>query len=66
MNAPAIRPATPAVPLARKTAAGPPCVRCGNPKTEPLPTMRLCTSAADGWFRCDECAHVFSASVGGA
>jgi hypothetical protein len=56
------RPLVPAVPRARRTAApaAPACSRCGSPRTEPVVTMRLCTSDADSWFRCEECEHVFS------
>ena len=58
MTAPALRPA--ATPQPRKPAPTPTCSECGNPRTEPLQTMRLHTSAADAWFRCDECQHIFS------
>jgi hypothetical protein len=59
MTAPALRTAaTPQQP--QKLAVLPSCTECGNPHTEPLQTMRLHTSAADTWFRCDECQHVFS------
>jgi hypothetical protein len=58
MTAPALRQAAP--PNPRKLLAPPSCSQCGSPNTEPLQTMRLHTSAADAWFRCDECQHVFS------
>lgn len=58
MTAPALR--TAALPQPRKPVAAPSCTECGNPYTEPLQTMRLHTSAADDWFRCDECQHIFS------
>lgn len=60
MDAPAVRQATTPRGRPRKPVAAPVCSACGNPKTEPVPTMRLCTSAADTWFRCEECQHVFS------
>jgi hypothetical protein len=58
MNVPEIRPA----PKPVRAPAPPACVQCGNPDTEPVATMRLCTSEADAWFRCTECEHVFSTS----
>lgn len=60
MTVQALRSAT-SLPI-RKPAQPPPCTRCGSPSTEPVATMRLCTSDADAWFRCEECEHVFSAS----
>jgi hypothetical protein len=61
MIGPALKPAAP--PTTRKPAAtAPPCAQCGSPNTEPLATMRLCTSDADAWYQCDECQYVFSAS----
>jgi hypothetical protein len=60
MSIPALR--TTSTPPPRRPEAVPPCARCGNPKTEPLATMRLHTSDSDSWYRCDECEHVFTSS----
>lgn len=60
MTAPALRPATTTPPQPRKPVTAPACSACGSPSTEPVPTMRLCTSAAGTWFRCEECQNVFS------
>lgn len=62
MTFPALR--QPIAPPGRKPAAvpQPPCTLCGSPETEPVATMRLCTSDADAWYRCGECQHVFSMS----
>jgi len=57
----ALKPAA-SPPIRKPAAQPPPCARCGSPSTEPVATMRLCTSDADAWFRCEECEYVFSAS----
>jgi hypothetical protein len=64
MSVPVPGASAPAIPRSPRPAspAAPACARCGSPRTERVVTMRLCTSDADSWFRCEECEHVFSAA----